>query len=165
MIKEHYYLYLNLFRANEKIQAYFQITTFLFIIAIQKNSLNIVQEIRIRWEKYFHAKFSVGEENLKIATLENVKTNALNRFNATIEKAFADFETARLKENLYRKQIEITKAAINILESNYSAKGDKFDERLELELELINYDLKILRSIVLSHQAKAAIEKFIVIEK
>ena len=78
MIKEHYYLYLNLFRANEKIQAYFQITTFLFIIAIQKNSLNIVQEIRIRWEKYFHAKFSVGEENLKILSIERKKKTLLH---------------------------------------------------------------------------------------
>ena len=90
------------------------------------------------------------------------KTDMLNRFLATIEKAYSDHETAQLKMDLYQKQIEITKSAINILETNYSAKGNGFDELLRLEKELIDYDLKILKAVVSSQLAKSSIERFII---
>ena len=112
------------------------------------------------YRKKYEAK--EREENLKIAALKHVKENALNRFTATIEKAFANYKTAKLKAALYKKQIEITQAAINILETDYSANGNNFDELLRLEKELIDYDLKMLKAIVQSHQAKILIEKFIV---
>ena len=60
--------------------------------------------------------------------------------------------------------VALTQSAINILESEYSAKGNSFDELLRLEKELIDYDLKILKAIVQSHQAKNQIEKFILFE-
>ena len=101
------------------------------------------------------------EENLRIAALENKKADVLSRFNATIEKAYADHKAAQLKLDLYQKQIEITQAAINILQSEYSSKGNNFDELLRLEKELIDYDLKILKAIVQSHIAKSSIERFI----
>lgn len=110
-------------------------------------------------EKYSAKK---AEENLKIAALENKKADVLSMFNATIEKAYADHRSARLKMDLYEKQIEITQAAINILESEYSSKGNNFDELLRLEKELIDYDLKMLKAIVQSHIAKSSIERFII---
>lgn len=110
-------------------------------------------------EKYSAKK---AEENLKIAALENKKADVLSMFNATIEKAYADHLSARLKMDLYEKQIEITQAAINILESEYSSKGNNFDELLRLEKELIDYDLKMLKAIVQSHIAKSSIERFII---
>lgn len=102
-----------------------------------------------------------AEENLKIAALENKKANVLSMFKATIEKAYADHQTAQLKIDLYERQIEITQAAINILESEYSAKGNNFDDLLRLEKELIDYDLKMLKAIVQSHLAKSVIERYI----
>jgi outer membrane protein TolC len=110
--------------------------------------------------KKYNAK--QAEENLKIATLENKKADILSLFNTTIEKAYADYHTAQLKMDLYKRQIEITQAAINILESEYSVKGSNFDELLRLEKELIDYDLKTLKAIVQSHLAKSVIERFII---
>lgn len=112
----------------------------------------------------YREKYSAkqAEENLKIATLENKKADVLSLFNATIEKAYADHRSAQLKMDLYEKQIEITQAAINILESEYSSKGNNFDELLRLEKELIDYDLKMLKAIVQSHIAKSSIERFII---
>lgn len=112
----------------------------------------------------YHKKYDAKEreENLKIAALDNIKENALTRFTATIEKAYADYETAQLKASLYEKQIGITEAAINILETDYSTRGNNFDELLRLEKELIDYDLKMLKAIVQSHQAKVMIERFII---
>ncbi len=101
------------------------------------------------------------EEQLKIATLDHKKEDLVSRFMAMIDKAYTDYEIAQLRINLYEKQITITQSAINILESNYSAKGNDFDELLRLEKELIDYDLKILKAVVQSHQAKIRIEKFL----
>ena len=102
------------------------------------------------------------EEQLKIATLEDKKEELVSRFMAMIDNAFTDYEMAQLNTNLYEKQITITQSAINILEANYSATGNNFEELLELETALIAYDLKILKAIVQSHQAKNLIEKFVI---
>ena len=101
------------------------------------------------------------EEALRVATLEDKKKDLVSRFMAMIDQAFTDYEMAQLSLNLYEKQIAITQSTMNILEANYSATGKNFDELLELEEELIAYDLKILKAIVQSHQAKNLIEKFI----
>ncbi len=101
------------------------------------------------------------EENLKIEAVELQKKDIASRFQATIERAYASHEAARLQMDFYQKQTEITAAAIRILESEYSARGNRFDELLLLEKDLLDYDLKILKAIVDSHLAKASIEQFV----
>ena len=101
------------------------------------------------------------EENLKIEALELQKENAVSRFNAMIERTYASHEAVRLQIDFYEKQMDITKAAIRLLETEYSVKGTRFDELLQLEKDLINYELKILKAVVDSHLAKAELEKFI----
>ena len=117
-------------------------------------------KIPLRKQKYAAKE---REEALKIAILEVKKDDLVSRFMAMIDKAFTDHEIAQLRIDLYEKQMTITQSAINILEANYSAKGNNFDELLQLEKELIDYDLKILKAIVQSHQAKNLIEKYVVI--
>jgi copper/silver efflux system protein len=112
------------------------------------------------YRKKYEAK--EREEYLNIAALTDRKADVLSRFMASIEKAFADYETAQLRINLYERQLEITRAAIRILETNYSTSGQRFDELLLLEKELIDYDLKTLKAIVQSHLAKSSIERFII---
>ncbi len=111
------------------------------------------------YRKGFEAK--EREENLIIESLNNRKAELLSRFSAEIEKAYASHENARLKYELFEKQIELTETAIDILESEYSTKGDNFDELLRLEKELIDYDLKKLQAIVQSHLAQYNIEKYL----
>ena len=101
------------------------------------------------------------EEQLKIDALHYQKEDLLLRFASSIETAYADYETAQLQMDLYQKQKEITKTAINILETQYSVKGSQFDELLQLEKEIIKYDLKTIKAIVKSHLAKSNIERFI----
>ena len=101
------------------------------------------------------------EENLRVEALENQKADMLSRFSAAIEKAYAEHETAWLKMELLEKQIELTQSAIRILETDYSANGQRFDELLRLEKELVDYDLEMLRAIVQSHLAKSNVERFI----
>ncbi len=53
------------------------------------------------------------------------------------------------------------KECVAILETDYSTSGNDFDELLRLEMELIDYDLKIIKAVVESHLAIAAIEKYL----
>jgi Cu(I)/Ag(I) efflux system membrane protein CusA/SilA len=102
------------------------------------------------------------EEQIKIEALESQKADHLSRFISSIEIAYADYKSAQLKEALYQKQKRITEAAIEILESEYSAKGKGFDELLRLEKDLIDYDLKILKAVVQSHRAKSSIQRYLI---
>ena len=102
------------------------------------------------------------EENLKIEALEDQKEDVYTRFSAAIEKAYAEHETARLRVELFERQIGITEAAIRILQTDYSTQGSNFDELLRLEKELIDYDLKMLKAVVQSHIAQSGIERFII---
>lgn len=111
------------------------------------------------WREKYNAK--EREENLKVAALENRKMDLETRFLAMIERAFSDYEMARLREELYEKQIATTKATIQILQTDYSSTGDHFDELLRLENDLVDYELKILKAIVQSQIARAVIERYL----
>ena len=103
-----------------------------------------------------------NEETFRIAALEQQKLATASSFQAMIERAYVRFETAVLLQDLYIQQIQTTKAAIRVLETNYSTQKSSFDELLQLERELIDYDLKILQAVVESHRAQASIERYIV---
>ncbi|WP_421946641.1 TolC family protein [Phaeodactylibacter xiamenensis] len=101
------------------------------------------------------------EEQLKIAALDNRKQDLNHRFEATIAQAYADFETARLRLDLYERQRRLTQSAIAILQEAYSTQGRSFDELLRLESELIEYDLKRLNAVVAGHLAVARINQLL----
>ena len=111
------------------------------------------------YRKKYEAK--AREEKFKIEALENWKEDAKSRFLSMIEKAFADYESAKLMLDLYDRQIATTKSALQILETEYSTNNKHFDELLRLETELIDYDLKRLKAIVKSQLAKAEIERYL----
>jgi len=111
------------------------------------------------YREQFEAK--EREEQLKIAALDNRKQDLNQRFEATIAQAYADFETARLRLDLYERQRRLTQSAIAILQEAYSTQGRSFDELLRLESELIEYDLKRLDAVVAGHLAVAKIDQLL----
>ncbi len=100
------------------------------------------------------------EEQIRIETLDQRKENLVSQFSAAIEKAFIRHETAEIQMDLYKRQKEITQSVLRILESDYSSDGRNFDELLKAEMELIEYDLKMVKAIVQSHLAKIEIERY-----
>ena len=101
------------------------------------------------------------EERMKIDALDLRKEETLTQFEALIEKAFIDIETARLSLELATEQIKLTQSAMKILEGQYSAKGKGMEELLRLEQNLNKYELMRLQAIVQSHQAKSRIEQLV----
>ena len=62
---------------------------------------------------------------------------------------------------MYEKQKRLTRSAIEILEGNFSTIGYGFEELLQMQMDLVDYDMMILEAIVMSHLAVAKIEKII----
>lgn len=128
------------------------------------NGRDIVQiglkaRIPLYRDKY---KAKAREEQFKIESLDIQKANLETQFMAKIEQAFTDQEVAQTSAELYENQKETIGSSIRILQAQYMNAGSSFDELLSLEMELIEYELKILEAIVQSHQAIAAIERYLV---
>ncbi len=101
------------------------------------------------------------EEELKIAAIEKRKEQTLSQFMAGIEQAYVEHAMAESDTKFYQSQKETVKSAIQIQESNYSASGKGFEDLLQLEQVLLDYDLKILEAIVKSHVAKSKVERIV----
>ena len=112
------------------------------------------------YRKKYEAKAT--EEKLKITELDFRKADTYTKYCAAIETAYGDYEVARLQMQLYEKQIELSRTAIQILETANSTGGRNFDELLRIEQELLDYKLKRLKAIVQSHMAQSKVERFFI---
>lgn len=111
------------------------------------------------YTKQYRAKEQ--EEEHKIIAIDHQKKEVISQFTQMITQAKAEYKSAKLKIDLFEKQKELTQSAIEILEGNYSTQGNGFEEILQLQMELIEYDIMILETIVEAHIAVAKIEKII----
>ena len=101
------------------------------------------------------------EEKLKIEALETRKQDLFLQFRYQIEKAYTDLEDGRIKYRLFQEQIAITHSAIDLLLADYSTEGSSFIDLMQLENQLILYDLKMLTAVVRTQIAQAEIERYI----
>ncbi|MCO6476782.1 MAG: TolC family protein [Phaeodactylibacter sp.] len=101
------------------------------------------------------------EEELRIAALDNRQEDRGLRFAAAIEQAYADYRDALLQLELYEEQVGLINSSAEILQASYSNDGASFDELLQLQNDLVNYDKMRLKAIVKTHLAKAEVEKLI----
>ncbi len=101
------------------------------------------------------------EERFRIEATESRKQEAISLFGAMIERVYADYKDTQLDLQLYERQIETTMAAIQIVEADYSTHARGFDDLLQLEVALLDYELRQLQAVVRSHIAKAGIERYL----
>ncbi|MDG1435443.1 MAG: TolC family protein [Saprospiraceae bacterium] len=111
------------------------------------------------YTKQYRAK--TQEEEQKIIAIDHQKKEIISQFSMIIEQAKAEHESAKIKIDLYEKQKRLTRSAIEILEGNFSTSGKGFEELLQMQMNLVDYDVMILEAIVMSHLAVAKIEKII----
>ena len=101
------------------------------------------------------------EEKLKIQALETRKQDLFLQFRSAIEQAYANLEDGRIKYRLYQEQKATTSSAIELLLAAYSNEGASFIDLLQLEDELVQYDLMSLSAVVKTQMAQAEIERYI----
>ncbi len=101
------------------------------------------------------------EQELRIQALESDKQAALQRLLTIVARAWAQWEAAQTTLVAADEQAETLRAARDILEVRYATSGKEFDELLRLETQLIQLDLKRLKAVVQSHQARSTIEQVV----
>lgn len=104
------------------------------------------------------------EESYRMQALESQKEETTSLFLSMIEKAYASYQSAALMQELYQKQMQNLQATIRLREAEYRNSNAYFDELLRIEGEYIDYELKLLRAIVMSHMARVEIERFLAIK-
>lgn len=104
------------------------------------------------------------EERWKIDALEARRQETLSDFESRIEMAYADLEVAQLDHQLYGRQIQTTRAAMEILETDYASRSTGLDELLQLEQVLLDYRLRRVQAAVRSQIARAEILRYLPIE-
>ena len=98
---------------------------------------------------------------LEIAAIEDHKESTKDHFKAVIDKGFTLHKEARLKLNLVKRQKQLLEAAIELVETEYSTSGQNFEKLLQLHHKEMELELLQIDAIVLSHLAKAGIERYI----
>jgi outer membrane protein, heavy metal efflux system len=70
-----------------------------------------------------------------------------------------EYESALINIQLAGQQKSTIQSAYNILLAEYSSRGNRFDELLQLQNQLISYDLMHLQARTQTHLVKAKIER------
>ncbi len=99
------------------------------------------------------------EEKLRQQAFTYQKESLTNRMISNIQSYKSEYESAKLMYELANKQIEISNSAYDILLSDYSSNGNRFDELMKLKSDINRYEIEIIKSIVQSHLAKFKIER------
>lgn len=72
--------------------------------------------------------------------------------------AFQDLEDANRKIQLYQEQTELANQTLNLVLTAFSANGKDFEEVLETQQILLDYQLKTIAAIVQQHKSLALLE-------
>ncbi|MCB9261179.1 MAG: TolC family protein [Flavobacteriales bacterium] len=116
----------------------------------------VMVSIPIYRKKYTAKK---QEEELKQQAFELQKESLTNQMMSSIQGYESEYESAKLMYELANKQIEISNSAYDILLTDYSSKGKRFDELMKLQSDINRYEIAIVNAIVQSYLAKFKIDR------
>lgn len=71
----------------------------------------------------------------------------------------ADYDNAVLDHTLAQKQVETSRVAYSILLTDYSSSGKGFDDLLQVEMQILNYRLDEMKSLLAARVAVSNIER------
>ncbi|WP_236974654.1 TolC family protein [Membranihabitans maritimus] len=111
------------------------------------------------FNKNYEAKDN--QERAKLVSFDLYEENKRNEVNEIISSAKTEVLVQNKNYKFYAQQIEVIKRTLRVLEAQYSAEGNKFDELILYENKIIDYQLKQVNAIALSQIAKSEIERWI----
>lgn len=109
------------------------------------------------WRKKYNA--SVKEAGFMREAAAEQKKETENQLLVSYEEALKDFNDAKRRIDLFRKQTELAQQALNILIVQYTTAGLDFEEVLRMQQTLLNYRLKGLDAVVDANVAAAMVER------
>ncbi len=109
------------------------------------------------YRKSYKAK-NRQEEKIQEA-LSFQKEDLTNKMMRRLQIEKSKYDNAVLENELFKQQIQTTQMAYEILLSKYSSQGKGFDDLLQVQNQLINYQLKLSIAQLKSYKAMANIER------
>ncbi len=100
------------------------------------------------------------EETIRQEAIKAKSDEVSDMFKAEIELAYSTKEYAEQVIEKYTALKTITRETLKLMRSEYASEGTRFEELLRLEMELIDYDLEILKAKYEMRLASATLYKF-----
>lgn len=98
------------------------------------------------------------EAELRQLAVQQRRENAVNQLTTQWLTALRDLDDANRKAKLYREQAGLARQALNLLMTSYATEGRDFEEVLRVQQQLLDYQLKLIASIVDQHITIALLE-------
>ena len=100
------------------------------------------------------------EETIRQESINAKREEVKDMYEAEIEFAYATIEYADQVTSKYQSLKTITRETLKLMRTEYASEGTRFEELLRLEMELIDYDLEILKAQYEQRLAIATLYKF-----
>ncbi len=98
------------------------------------------------------------EAELKQLAVQQRRENTVNQLTTRWSSAMRDLDDANRRTRLYREQTDLAKQTLNLLMTSYATDGRDFEEVLRVQQQLLDYQLKLITSIVDQHVTIAMLE-------
>lgn len=116
----------------------------------------LILSVPIYRQKY---KAKKQEENLKIEAYGLQKEQLTNLLLKNIQSLRSEYEDASIKNDLAKTQIKKLNSVYEILLEDYSTKGQRFNELMQIQNEINKYELMLLKTATNTHLIKFKIEQ------
>ena len=100
------------------------------------------------------------EETIRQESINAKREEVKDMYEAEIEFAYATIEYTDQVISKYESLKTITRETLKLMRTEYASEGTRFEELLRLEMELIDYDLEILKAQYEKRLAVATLYKF-----
>ena len=90
--------------------------------------------------------------------VQNRKENMINQLAVQWRASLADLDDAYRKTTLYNEQTALAQQALKLLLTGYSTNGQNFSDVLQMQQELLDYQLKLINALVKQHISIAMLE-------
>ena len=100
------------------------------------------------------------EESIRKESIQAKREEVKDMFAAEIELAYATIEYTNQVIGKYQSLKIITRETLKLMRTEYATDGTRFEELLRLEMELIDYDFEILKSIYEKRLSTATLYKY-----
>lgn len=100
------------------------------------------------------------EEAIQKEAIEAYRKEVTDGYLSEIDMAYTVVEYAEDVEKKYMDLKEITLETLKLMRTEYASEGSRFEELLRLEMEMVEYDQKILDAQLEKNLAKATLNKY-----
>ncbi|SHM87184.1 Outer membrane efflux protein [Cyclobacterium lianum] len=98
------------------------------------------------------------EAELKQLAVQQRKENTVNQLTTQWYAALRDLEDARRRTKLYSEQTDLARQTLSLLMTSYATDGRDFEDVLAVQQQLLDYQLKLITSIIDQHITIAGLE-------